>query len=308
MLNHVKAIAVTFVTAATFHWSPAWAAYTLNGDGTLTDTTTSLIWDSCNLGQTGAACSGAAGTYNWAGAQNAATAVNQVGQHGFTDWCVPTFATSGALWTNQGITLPNNIANWYWTSDIIGGGQWVRSFADGNISAGVGSAVARLVRHQGNVYGAGAPCGTTLSTSLSGTTAAATTLTASVTNGASGTGYWIVIADGGAAPSAAQVQAGVAYGGATFVASGSAAMSPGQSSTAFNVNGLSASTAYSVYFVARDGAANLSPVEGPRNFTTNAAPPPAPAAATPVPTLSEWMTLLMAGLLGLLALATLRRR
>ncbi len=305
MLRHVRAAMLAVVTANIFYCPSVWAAYILNGDGTLTDSATNLVWDTCHLGQTGLACTGSAGTYSWVGAQSAATALNQTTHHGFNDWCVPTLATNNALWANQSTTLPNNITNWHWTSNIVGGGQWVVSFQDGNINAGVGSAVARLVRHQGNVYGAGAPCGTTLSSGLSGTTSTSTTLTASVTNGASGTGYWIAIADGGAAPTDAQVEAGVAYAGATVVSSGSGAMAPGQSSTQFTVGGLSASTAYSVYFVARDSANNFSLVDGPRNLTTSAAPAP---VATPVPTLSEWAALLMSGMLGAIALVALRRR
>lgn len=308
MLRQVGATATAFMAAAIFYSSPAWAVYTVNGDGTLTDTTSTLVWDTCHLGQTGIGCTGVTGTYSWAGAQSAATTLNQTGQHGFNDWCVPTFAANGDLWTNQTTTLPNNIANWHWTSNIIGGGQWVRSFADGNISAAVGSAVARLVRHQGNVYGVGAPCGTTLSSTLSGTTATATTLTADVTNGASGTGYWIVIISGGTAPTDAQVQAGIAYAGATVVAHGSGAMTPGQASTVYSIGGLNASTAYSAYFVARDGAANFSAVDGPQDFTTNAALAPVMSAPAPVPTLSEWAALCLSGLLGAVALMALRRR
>ncbi|SDU10808.1 Lcl C-terminal domain-containing protein [Halopseudomonas salegens] len=295
-----------FIAAAILYSSPTWAVYSLNGDGTLTDSTSSLVWDTCHLGQTGTACTGTAGMYSWAGAQSAATTLNLAGQHGFNDWCVPTFAINNALWTNQTTTLPNNIADWHWTSDIIGGGQWVTSFANGANSAIVTSAVARLVRHQGNVYGVDAPCGTTLSSAVSGTTATTTTLTATVTNGASGTGYWIAIIDGGTPPTDVQVQAGVSYPGATVVADGSGALMPGQSSTTFNVNGLSANTAYSVYFVARDGADNFSSVVGPRNITTSDAP--VPVMLTPVPTLSAWALLLMSSLLSAVALMVLRQR
>lgn len=31
---------------------PTWAAFIDNGDGTITDATTGLVWDKCSIGQT----------------------------------------------------------------------------------------------------------------------------------------------------------------------------------------------------------------------------------------------------------------
>lgn len=303
MLRQICATASAAIAATLFCAAPAWAAFTFNGDGTLTDSSTNLVWNTCLLGQSGPACAtGSAGMYSWAGAQSAATTLNQAGQHGFSDWCVPKYNVLNTLWSNQGTSLPNNVANWHWTSDVIGGGHWVVSFADGNINAGVGSAFARLVRHQGNVYGVNAPCGTTLSGNVTAPTGSGVTFTATVTNGAAGTGYWIAILNGGTAPTATQVQAGTTYTGATVAAHGSAALATGQGDTAYSVTGLAANTAYSVYFVVVDGATNASSVDGPRNFTTGAAAPP-----VQVPTLGGWAVLLMGGLLAAVGMAKQRR-
>ena len=53
---------------------PAWAAFTDNGNGTITDTTTGLVWDKCSRGQVWdnttppGTCTGAASTHTWAAA------------------------------------------------------------------------------------------------------------------------------------------------------------------------------------------------------------------------------------------------
>ena len=53
---------------------PAWAAFTDNGDGTITDSTTGLVWDKCSRGQVWdnttppGTCTGAASSYDWAAA------------------------------------------------------------------------------------------------------------------------------------------------------------------------------------------------------------------------------------------------
>jgi hypothetical protein len=63
-----------------------------NGDGTLTDTRSGLMWMRCALGQqwTGATCSGAPSAYSWQAAQGAAVELNRHGGYAkFTDWRVP---------------------------------------------------------------------------------------------------------------------------------------------------------------------------------------------------------------------------
>lgn len=66
--------------------------FTDNGDGTLTDTQSGLMWMRCALGQTwtGSTCSGEPGTYTWKSAQGAAAAINEHGGYAsHTDWRMP---------------------------------------------------------------------------------------------------------------------------------------------------------------------------------------------------------------------------
>jgi uncharacterized repeat protein (TIGR02543 family) len=70
------------------------AALTVNGDGTVTDSVTGLIWDQCVLGRstnTTACDTGSAATYDWPTALQQATAKNTVAYKGYTDWRVPNF-------------------------------------------------------------------------------------------------------------------------------------------------------------------------------------------------------------------------
>lgn len=69
---------------------PAQAAFTDNGDGTVTDTATGLIWDKCSWGQSGADCgAGTATTHNWQGALGVAVTANGASYKGHNDWRLP---------------------------------------------------------------------------------------------------------------------------------------------------------------------------------------------------------------------------
>ncbi len=70
---------------------PAWSAFSVNaGNGTVTDTTTSLVWDQCPYGLTGANCtSGTALLATWPQALSAAVSANAANYRGFNDWRVP---------------------------------------------------------------------------------------------------------------------------------------------------------------------------------------------------------------------------
>jgi hypothetical protein len=66
--------------------------YTDNGDGTVTDNQSGLMWMRCALGQTwtGATCKGTPKTYTWDSAQGAASALNQDGGYArHADWRMP---------------------------------------------------------------------------------------------------------------------------------------------------------------------------------------------------------------------------
>jgi hypothetical protein len=91
-----------------------------------------------------------------------------------------------------------------------------------------------------------------------------------------GTAYYVVLTDGAAPPSAAQVKAGTDASDVAALASGSIALSANVEGTeAFS--GLGASTAYDVYFVAEDLATNLQPSPVLVEFTTISADITAPA-------------------------------
>ena len=73
----------------------AWAVlipYTVNANGTVTDNTTSLVWDQCVYGltKTTTACdTGPALLGTWAQALDAAVAANTANYKGFSDWRLP---------------------------------------------------------------------------------------------------------------------------------------------------------------------------------------------------------------------------
>ena len=108
---------------------PAWAAFTDNGNGTITDTTTGLVWDKCSRGQVWdnttppGTCTGTANSHTWAAALTEATAANSASHRGQADWRLPNRteleslvqinAVSPAI---DGTYFPATPSNWYWTS------------------------------------------------------------------------------------------------------------------------------------------------------------------------------------------------
>lgn len=73
--------------------------YVDNGDGTVTDLTSGLMWKQCAEGQTGADCSvGDAVVYNWQEALQRAEAVDRgAGFAGHNDWRLPNIKELGSL-------------------------------------------------------------------------------------------------------------------------------------------------------------------------------------------------------------------
>jgi hypothetical protein len=65
--------------------------FTDNGDGTVTDHGSNLMWMLCAVGQTWtkATCNGAATALTWQGALDAAQAINKRGNLFFNDWRLP---------------------------------------------------------------------------------------------------------------------------------------------------------------------------------------------------------------------------
>lgn len=129
----------------------------------------------------------------------------------------------------------------------------------------------------------------TLNASVSGVTQTAATLNA--TSSEAATGYWIVIARNAAAPTAAEVKAGLSYSGVSIVAGGSGAMTAAQAK-AFAVAGLTAGTSYDLYVAAEDASTNLSGSPILVAFATPAtpaapAPAPVPEPASPIPNIGN---------------------
>jgi len=60
--------------------------YSDNGNGTVTDHHTGLMWKQCSEGQSGAACSGSVTTMRWAAALAAGANSSFAG---FNDWRLP---------------------------------------------------------------------------------------------------------------------------------------------------------------------------------------------------------------------------
>ena len=128
--------------------------YTVNDDGTVTDTNTSLMWMQCSLGQThsysendGNSCTGTALTYTW---QTALESVNDYNQDdgfaGHTDWRLPNVKELVSLLAHNRynpainiVIFPNTPLATFWSSSPgvtpISSAQkaWRLSFQNGTI-------------------------------------------------------------------------------------------------------------------------------------------------------------------------------
>ena len=150
---------------------PAWAAFTDNGDGTITDTSTGLVWDKCSRGQVWdnttppGTCTGAASTHSWAAALAEATVANAASHRGQAGWRLPNRteleslvkidAHSPAI---DGTYFPATPSNVYWTSTTYAlspADAWSVSFSGGsaNYNRKTYSGRVRLVR-SGQWFGA----------------------------------------------------------------------------------------------------------------------------------------------------------
>jgi hypothetical protein len=95
----------------------------------------------------------------------------------------------------------------------------------------------------------------------------ATAFTARARTDENGTAYYVVLADGAAAPNAAEVKAGTAAGGGSALANGSISLTANTENTTA-VTGLTEGTAYDVYFVAQDAVPNLQASPSKVDVTT----------------------------------------
>jgi hypothetical protein len=100
--------------------------FTDNGDGTVTDNQSGLMWMRCALGQTwtGGTCNGAPKTYTWQSAQGAASAINEQGGYAsHADWRMPHIPELAMIverqCANPRINLslfPATPASYFWTA------------------------------------------------------------------------------------------------------------------------------------------------------------------------------------------------
>ena len=85
--------AILVFSAAVLLWlamAAPLAAFTDNGDGTVTDPATGLMWDRCSWGQTGNDCSGGSASFrNWQAALGIAVEANTANHRGYSDWRLP---------------------------------------------------------------------------------------------------------------------------------------------------------------------------------------------------------------------------
>ncbi len=112
--------------------------FTDNGDGTITDHTTKLVWQKCSLGQTNDSnCTGAANSLDWSHAITNCVNLNLAGKV----WRLPNMNELFSLWNTSASTALNstffpNSAERYWTSTSYtnGSGGWDIGFTSFNAS------------------------------------------------------------------------------------------------------------------------------------------------------------------------------
>jgi len=103
--------------------------YTDNGNSTVTDNDTGLMWKQCVEGLTGAGCAtGAATGHTWQAALALATTVNSAGFADYNDWRVPNLTELESLAArncfNPAINsslFPNDPASVVWSSSPVAG-------------------------------------------------------------------------------------------------------------------------------------------------------------------------------------------
>ncbi|GAB4088931.1 choice-of-anchor U domain-containing protein [Hydrogenophaga soli] len=94
-------------------------------------------------------------------------------------------------------------------------------------------------------------------------------VTVNVTANLAATGRWLLVPESAAAPTSAQVGAGVDYTGVTVVAAGTLPLSANVAES-ITINGLSAGTRYALYVASEDTSHNVEATPVKRVFTTSA--------------------------------------
>jgi hypothetical protein len=252
------------------------APFVDNGDGTVTDTSTGLMWDQCSLGQTQGtnACSGTAQTYTWEAAHTQVGTVLKSGNYkGYGDWRLPsvvelrTLVKSGSAPTIDTTVFPATQSDYYWTSTnyaLVPSYAWIVNFYDGYTFA-YGKANSNYVR----LVRSGQSFGSFASLPLSASATGLTTATLTSTSAVAATGYWMVLPRAASSPTADQIKVPATYTATTVVASGNAAMTAKTAKT-FAISGLTQGTAYDVYLVGLDSSYGLTSAVVSAQFNTPA--------------------------------------
>lgn len=83
-----------------------------NGDGTVTDVASKLMWMRCSMGQRwqSGACVGAAGALSWPEAQGHADQVNLEGRASFSDWRLPSVRELATITARECARPRTNVA------------------------------------------------------------------------------------------------------------------------------------------------------------------------------------------------------
>jgi uncharacterized repeat protein (TIGR01451 family) len=319
------------------------SAFTDHGNGTVTHTLTGLMWKQCSQGQSGAGCaSGSAQAMTWSTALQAAVADTTAG---YTDWRLPNqkelesiVESCGYSPTINQTVFPATPASVYWpaSSYRIPSFAWAVYFTDGDfyINPKSGYGHARLVRGGASLapYDLLSPW---LSVAKSQPTPAPTvgvntTYTITVTNtdnaGVAATTATVVdvlpanvtfVSAVGSGFSCTHVSPSVTCTlTAGSIAKGATAtidvtVTPTSVATLTNYLAVGA-TGGNAPPAARTCTAQdtvVTPGDAPGCGAPVVTPMAAPLAGpVPVPTLSEWGMMLLAGLLALFALARVRRQ
>lgn len=121
------------------------AGFIPNGDGTVTDTQTQLMWMQCAEGQEGPQCEGQVLLYTWDSAMGVPTKLNdRAGFAGYTDWRLPTAtelqslvrADSHPTICNE--AFPNAPETLIWSSTLVkegGRDAWNVYFGSGSMGS-----------------------------------------------------------------------------------------------------------------------------------------------------------------------------
>jgi hypothetical protein len=110
-----KFLILTFAFLILFALQIEAAPFTDNGDGTVKDNATGLVWKKCSNGLSGTSCStGTATTYTWANAVTACTSGWRLPSINELKTIVDTTKASGA--TIDTTAFPATFASYYWSS------------------------------------------------------------------------------------------------------------------------------------------------------------------------------------------------